>query len=65
MDGQEMMYKLLLDSWKVGSKQGYFKLAILNNHIQAYKPPFDTNPLAQLWMVLKFANVPFVSKNNK
>jgi hypothetical protein len=46
-----------VDNWRLDSEQGYFKIAMINNHAAAMLPTFDINPLTRLWRVLDAASV--------
>jgi hypothetical protein len=49
VDGVQQQCESIMDNWRLDSKQGYFKIAMINNHATAMLSPFDVNPLTWLW----------------
>jgi hypothetical protein len=48
VDGVQQQCEPILDSWRLDSEQGYFKITMINNHATAMLPPYDVNPLTRL-----------------
>jgi hypothetical protein len=57
VDGMQQQCEPILDSWGLDSEQGYFKIAMINNHAATMLPPYNVNPLTRLWRVLDAASV--------
>jgi hypothetical protein len=57
MDGIQQQCESIVDNWRLDSEQGYFKIAMINNHAVAMLLPYDVNPLTQLWRVLDATSI--------
>ncbi len=51
------MVASLLDCWGLNAHQGMFKLCMKNNFKAAMEPPFDLNPLTQIWKTIDASQV--------
>jgi hypothetical protein len=55
VDGIQQQCESIVDNWRLDLEQGYFKIAMINNHVVAMLLPYGVNPLTQLWRVLDAA----------
>ena len=47
----------ILDRWSLDSQQGYFKIAMKSNAPAAMEPPYDLNPVTQIWRTISASRV--------
>jgi hypothetical protein len=45
VDGVQQQCEPIVDNWRLDLEQGYFKIAMINNHAAAILPPYDVNSL--------------------
>jgi hypothetical protein len=57
VDGIQQQCQPIVDNWRLDSKQGYFKIAMINKHAATMLPLYDVNPLTWLWRVLDATSI--------
>jgi len=55
--GLSSLVALLLNHWGLDAQQGMFILCMKNNPKVAMEPPFDLNPLTQIWKRINASRV--------